>query len=72
MLAFKRYDRKIKPPFTIYTDFESVLVPEEGEKQIQNASYTFKYQKHVACSYGYKLVCVDDKFSKHFRSWILE
>ena len=23
-----------------------------------------KYQKHVACSFGYKLICVDDKFSK--------
>ena len=28
------------------------------------------YQKHVACSYGYKLVCVDDKFSKPFK-WYL-
>ena len=23
-----------------------------------------EYQKHVACNYGYKLVYVDDKFSK--------
>ena len=23
-----------------------------------------KYQKHVACSFDYKLICVDDKFSK--------
>ena len=28
-----------------------------------------KYQKHTACSYSYKLVCVDDKFSKTFRSY---
>ena len=27
-----------------------------------------KYQKHVACSYGYKLVFVDDKFGKPFKS----
>ena len=27
-----------------------------------------KYKKHVACSLGYKLVYVDDKFSKPFRS----
>ena len=25
-----------------------------------------KYQKHIASSYGYKLVCVDAKFSKSF------
>ena len=24
----------------------------------------------VACSYGYKLVCVDDKFSKPFKSYL--
>ena len=29
-------------------------------------SYTNKYQKHIACSYAYKLVCVDDKFIKPF------
>ena len=33
-------------------------------------SYTNKYQTHVACSYGYKLVCVNDKFSKPFKSYL--
>ena len=28
-------------------------------------------KKHVACSYRYKLVCVDDKFSKHFKSYLV-
>ena len=31
-----------------------------------------KYQRHVACSYGYKLVCVDDKFSNPFKSYLGE
>ena len=32
-----------------------------------------KYQKyHTAYSYGYKLVCVDDKFSKPFKSYLGE
>ena len=26
-----------------------------------------KYQKYIACSYGYKLLCVNDKFSKSFK-----
>ena len=43
----------------IYGDFESILAPEDNEKKNSNESYTNKYQKHVACSYGYKLVCVD-------------
>ena len=30
--------------------------------------YLRKYQKHVAGSYGYKLVCVDNKFCKPFKS----
>ena len=25
---------------------------------------TEKYQDHIPCSFGYKLVCVDNKFSK--------
>ena len=29
-----------------------------------NTSYTEKYQKHIPCSFAYKVVCVDDKFSK--------
>ena len=54
----------------IYADFESILVPEDNGKQNPNESYTNKYQKHVACSYGYKLVCVDDKFSKSFKLYL--
>ena len=38
----------------IYVDFESILVPEDNGKQNLEESYTNNYQKHVACSYGYK------------------
>ena len=60
---FKNYERKIKSPFLIYPDFESTLVLEDNGKKNPKESYTNKHQKNVACSYGYKLVCVDDKFS---------
>ena len=56
----------------IYADFESILEHEDNGKQNPNESYTHKYQKHVACSYGHKLVCVDDKFSKSFKSYLGE
>ena len=49
-----------------YTDFQSILQPEDNGNQNPNESYTSKYQKDIACSYGYELVCIDDKFSKHF------
>ena len=39
-------------------DFKSILVPVDNKKQNQDESYVNKYQKYVACSYGYKLsVC---------------
>ena len=41
-------------------DFQSILVPEDNRKQNPDKSYTNKCQKHVACSYGYKLACVDE------------
>ena len=68
-VKFKHIERKIKSPFLIYADFESILVPQNNGKQNPNESYTNKYQKHVACSYVYKLVCVEDKFSKPFKSY---
>ena len=71
-VKFKNYDRKIKSPFIIYADCESILVPEDNGKQNPEEPYTNKYQKHIACSYGYKLVCVDDKFSKPFKTYLGE
>ena len=55
-----------------YLDSESNLVLEGNEKQNLNQSYTDKYQKHAACSYGYKLVCDNEKFSKLFKSYLGE
>ena len=68
----KNYERKIKSLFMIYADFESILVPQDNGKKNTDYSYTSKYQKHVACSYGCKLVCVDYKFSKPFKSYLGE
>ena len=65
-VKFKNYERKIKPPFIIYADFESILVSKDNGKQNPEEPHTDKYQKHIASSYCYKLVCVDDKFSKPF------
>ena len=57
----------------IYADFESILVPVvpgDNRKQNPNESYTNKYQKHIAFSYGYKLGCVDGKFSDSLKSYL--
>ena len=55
----------------VYVDFQSTLVAEDDGKKNSNKSYTNKYQKHVACSYCYELVCADDKFSQPFKSYLL-
>ena len=39
-----------------------------NEKQNLEEPYTCKYRKHIACSSSYKLVCVDDKFKKPFKT----
>ena len=67
---FENFGRKIKSTFMIYAYFESIPVPEDNGRQSPNESYTNKYQKHVACSYGYKLVCVRDKFTKLFKPYL--
>ena len=69
-VKLKHYEKKIKSQFIIYADFESILVPEDNEKQNPEESYTSKYQKHIGCCYGYKLVCVDGKFSKSFKTYL--
>ena len=47
----------------ISTDFECNLKSVESYQ----GSYSTKYQDHIPCSFAYKLVCVDDEFSK----WIV-
>ena len=69
-INFKNYERKIKSPCIIYADFERILVPKKNEKQNPEESCTKKYQQHTACSYGYKLVCVEEKFSKPFKTYL--
>ena len=54
----------------IYADFESILVQEDNRKQNPVESNTNKYQKDVACSYGYIFVCVNDKYSNFFKSYL--
>ena len=73
-LKLKNYERKRKSPFVIYVDFESLLVSEKimGSKiQMSFTCLLNKYQEDIACSYGYKLVCLGDKFSKPFKSHLV-
>ena len=50
-VRLKKYERKIRSLFMIQADFATVLVPEVNGKQNHDESYTYKYQKHVTCTY---------------------
>ena len=64
----RNYERKIKSTFMIYADFEFILVPEDNGKQNPQEPHANKFRKRNAYSYGYKLGCADDKFSKPFQT----
>ena len=62
---FHNYHKQLPLPFVIYADFESITEKIIGCQPSDRKSYTEKYQKHTACSFGYKGVChYDKKFSK--------
>ena len=42
------------------------------ESKIQMSFILKNIKNYIACSYGYKLVCVDDKFSNPFKSYLGE
>ena len=60
IIEFENYFKQIPVPFKIYADFECNLRSVESYE----GSYTKKYQDHVSCSFAYKVVCIDDRFTK--------
>ena len=64
-INFKNYFKQLTVPFKIYADFECTLKGVRSSDK-NNGSYTEKYQPHIPFSFAYKVVCVDNKFSKKF------
>ena len=60
IIKFENYFKQLPVPFKSYADFECNL----RNVEICEGSYMKKYHDHVPCSYAYKIVCIDDKFSK--------
>ena len=59
-IEFKKYFKQLPVPFKIYADFECNL----RNLEIYEGSCTNKYYDHVPCSYAFKVVCNDNRFSK--------
>ena len=63
VIRFRNYSNQLAVRFKIYADFESLLKGVKSSDK-NDASYTEKYQSHIPCSFAYKVVCIDNKFSK--------
>ena len=66
-ISFKNYSNKIRVPFKIYADFECILKNtkkfNEGNDN-KDSSSSVKILYLIPYEFGYKVVCIDDKFSK--------
>ena len=60
IIKFENYFKQLPLPLKIYADFECNL----RDVEIYEGSYTKKYHEHVPCRYAFKVVCIDDRFSK--------
>ena len=56
----ENYFKQIPVPLKIYADFAFNL----KSVNCDEGSYTKKYQDHIPCSFAYKVVCIDDRFTK--------
>ena len=62
---FKNHHKSLPVPFCIVANFETTLEKVSSCQPSGSKSYTHKYQKHTACSFGYKVVChYDQKYSR--------
>ena len=62
-ISFKNYFKQLSVSSNISADFERIL-KKAGSSNKSNDSYTGKYQDHIPCSFAYKVVSIDNKFSK--------
>ena len=59
-IEFENYFKQIPVSFKIYASFDCNLRGIE----IYEDSYKKKHQDHIPCSFAYKVICVDDIFTK--------
>ena len=64
VISFKNYSKQIPVPFKIYADFQWLLKSVDCGIDNDCFSYTKKYQRHIPCSFAYKAICIDNKYSK--------
>ena len=65
-LYFKNFQNRMKAPYCIYADFESINKPIEVVHPSPEKSFTTKTQEHEGCSYGFIAVRSDGKIRGPF------
>ena len=69
-VKFNSFQETVKIPFVIYADLESILQAVNDSTIVVDDGGTTKLNKHIACSYGYKVVCIyDSKLSKPYKTY---
>lgn len=58
-LEFSHHERVMKLKFIIYADIESILEPIPRPEN-HHIIKSFPIQKHIACSFAYKIVCSEE------------
>lgn len=72
ILEFKNLAKKLRVPFVIYADFECITKEINNEQTIvdksvngkvtKKESYTERYQEHIPCGCGYKIISIDPNY----------
>lgn len=65
-LSFTAFDKKMKVPFIIIADFESILKPVHTCTPDDSESFTLKTQQHAPFSFAYYIICdYDSSLNKY-------
>ena len=59
IIKFENSFKQIPVPFKIYADFDCNF----KKVKCNECSYTEKCQDHISRSFGYKTVCIDNRFT---------
>ena len=63
-VKYKNHFKQLAMPFKIYVNCKYNVKGVRSSDRGDNTSCTEKHQAHIPCSFVFKLVCVDNKFSK--------
>ena len=64
LIKIKNHFKKFVAPFKICVDFECNVNDVQGNNRENNTVYNKNYQDHIPCGFAYKILCIDEKFSK--------